>query len=409
MNQLVFFGAESSPDDFKAWASLRFDEGEIAYRLESGPIADLAAMPLRAAVDRLTAELRATAGVAVVLSQGLEGAVVVHTFTSQPKKVSAPRTLMRLTCAGLFEFKKIGDTGEWPLAEWDAVVVPVSLKVEKALDAFMRAATDLPPSSRSAVFFQLTLPTLESRVARLEQLEAYAKTRIVPGGPTQRWFQRRGAWRAVAMIAVLMFASATCFLATWFLWSQMMQRLATIEARLPQASGAPGGTPSRLATADPAAAAAKGASESTSHLLPDQSTVSFEAGSAEEQLLDALRDDRAGKFVLEEVRFNGTNVDTTAESGKQLRTIGIIIRAFPDAIVKIVGLGERSMSGDARDAAKRRALAIEDELIAQGVRPDQLRTGIRGESADEQRARKQRNQDDQIWHAELQIVTNDRR
>lgn len=348
--QIMLFGAESAQPEYEQWSVRSFDDGAVAYRLDQP--ADLNAGSIQSALDALE-DLLASGGVAIAIVQRSTGEAVLKTLVGKKlRDGNSPHAAARITFAGGHDWLPLERSSETRLAKWDAIIVPVSHKAEKALKNFMSAARDLPPSTRAAVLFQLALPTLESRVSRLEQLDAYTAKLAQADVPALKARQQQLTRLVVGTVIVLIVFGVAA--------SITFSRLRTVEERLvsstaPEATGVITGAALDAPLEGPQVA---------SHQLPDKTVLEVQKGSVEDRLIDALvRRDTGESFSLTDLRIEGGSVVDTGASGAQLVTVAKALVAF-GATVEVSG-GEVDFGGE--ETPQQRASLIRAALARKSV------------------------------------------
>jgi len=118
--------------------------------------------------------------------------------------------------------------------------------------------------------------------------------------------------------------------------------------------------------------------ESIKVTLPDGVTLNAYKGGIEDQLVQFLKDDSrpAGKdvwFDFDNLNFKTGGAELTAESQEQVQHIAAILKAFPEAKIKIGGYTDRTGDSLANiQLSRSRATAVQTALQGMEVDADQL-------------------------------------
>jgi hypothetical protein len=332
MNEIVLFGQQSAAQDAAAWKRWPFDRaGEIVFRLTQNEDLAPPSDSLSAAFAWLGERVSRAGGLAIALDCA-GNTSVVRVVIRGAGELDLPSRVATISFGGQHAWRTLIDK-EWTLEPWDAVVIPVSASVEQALHAFLASANDLPPTSRDAVFLQLTKPALESRVARIEQYETMGTYRARHEAATQSSMQRSWLQKHAPMAALV---AAVASVITVIV---LTVRSTGVEQRAPSVPSGSAGV-EQLDTVGNKAQTADGGSE-IPRTLPNQSRVFVVRGSTEDRVLEALDTGRIGAdhlFPFDDVAFSGGAVADTGPGLEQLRTLAAIVHAFPAIALEIDGV-----------------------------------------------------------------------
>jgi hypothetical protein len=375
-NQIVLFGAETAPNDYKQWYTHQIgNETTIAYRLETGSPLDFAGRSTNDVFALLEEILRGTAGLAVVTAHDPDGRRRVAVKTNSPTRVSAASRCVWLKPTGSFELFKL-ETGESPLGDWDALIIPVSAKAAKPLEAFMKTVVDLPPTIRSMVLLQLTEANFESRMTRLEIAATGRGGGALPPSKRGRFLDlSRGAWAAALVLALLVGTT----------WALTMQQLTGIEARLRALSAT---DPNAQKTSDSTAAApspSNAVGAAYSRPLPAGGEVKLVGGTVEEALWNALARGEGGTFELNRISFKDARLADAVATSEQLGTVAQILKAYSTFPVQITGRAIQEKTDRQKALERKRCESVRSRLQNLGIAPTQFRSvsATQGSTTDE--------------------------
>lgn len=139
-------------------------------------------------------------------------------------------------------------------------------------------------------------------------------------------------------------------------------------------------SPQPSTTTVPAPAPAGGAAtmESISVSLPDGNTINAKRGGIEDKLVSLLNNpsatvDENTWFDFDQVNFESGSARLTPESDKQLDNLAAILKAFPNAAIKVGGYTDKTGNEEAnKRLSQQRAEAVVAALKQRGVKESQL-------------------------------------
>ena len=176
-NQIVFFGpVQVSPSGPKWWRFGSGGGGEIAFCVENGVRIDPAETdPLK--IARLVEEQMALSpGCIITLAAPVNSKVRLKVQRNKgSSSMGLAQTAMAIGLRGHVQWFDLKDGAGVDLDVSESLILPAWKGHEKKLKAFIETLEDLPDDYRVSMLFTLLQPTFETRIARLEQLEAGRK------------------------------------------------------------------------------------------------------------------------------------------------------------------------------------------------------------------------------------------
>jgi hypothetical protein len=248
--RMIFFGDAQPPSGLPGWRVFRgADRTETAIftRADTPPGLNAAAAA-RWARERLAGDSVAL----IELTPLANGAARVTISSHDATALGAPLAALAIAWDGKPNWILLNHGADVTLGPYESMVLPASRDSEAKLKAFVESIQGLPPDHAGSMLLALVMPTMESRVAKLELEAARSASQVGrspdPGrrfGPPRADLRPYLTYGALGLLAIVTIGLGVLWLDVLGVHSALDRLGPSVEHRVPAAVAAPSGAPDR--------------------------------------------------------------------------------------------------------------------------------------------------------------------